>query len=60
MPTPCSRSSLSSQWDLNSADLGHKCAAPYVLESIHQDFLRMPHRNVLDFLVQYFIHELNW
>ncbi|KAJ5892904.1 hypothetical protein N7504_009595 [Penicillium tannophilum] len=34
--------------------------SPSVWETIQQELGRMPERQILDFLVQYFVYELNW
>ncbi|KAA8645828.1 hypothetical protein EYZ11_010711 [Aspergillus tanneri] len=50
-------------WDVegNSDSNGHETSAPtYLFQSIERDLSRMPHRQMLDFLVQYFVYELNW
>jgi hypothetical protein len=34
--------------------------SPSMWEPIQQELSRMPPREILDFLVQYFVYELNW
>ncbi|PGH03523.1 hypothetical protein AJ79_07358 [Helicocarpus griseus UAMH5409] len=49
--------------DLNGdgdADVDDRNGSHYIWETIKQDLDRMPHRQVLDFLVQYFVYEINW
>lgn len=43
-----------------NADIGDSGESPYVLEIIKRDLERMPHRQVLDFLTQCFVSDLNW
>ncbi len=40
--------------------MSDKNVSPYIIDKIERDLERMPHRQVLDFLVQYFVSELNW
>lgn len=35
-------------------------SSPSIWETIQRELGRMPDRQILDFLVQYFVYELNW
>ncbi|RDW78578.1 fungal specific transcription factor domain-containing protein [Aspergillus mulundensis] len=50
------------RWDVESLGDSHggETSASTYLQSIERDLDRMPRRQVLDFLVQYFLSELNW
>ncbi|KAL3462711.1 hypothetical protein BJX64DRAFT_137942 [Aspergillus heterothallicus] len=46
--------------DGGDTTMSEEVHAPDVLEAIKQDIDRMPEHQVLNFLVQYFVSELNW
>jgi hypothetical protein len=51
------------QWDSEGMDttLTNDNNVPSgIMESVQQDLDRMPYREVLDYLIQYFLSELNW
>lgn len=57
------RTNLGLQWD--SSDISdtlasNKSMLPGVMKSVLNDLEKVPQRRVLDFLVQYFVSELNW
>ncbi|KAI1380699.1 hypothetical protein F4677DRAFT_404340 [Hypoxylon crocopeplum] len=46
--------------DEGDADVSDNGPTSYIFETLRRDLERMPHRQVLDFLIQYFVSELNW
>lgn len=50
------------QWDLDSRDEDENTQgmSTTVLETVKEYFDRMPPRPILDFLMQYFVDDLNW
>ncbi|KFA61555.1 hypothetical protein S40285_03978 [Stachybotrys chlorohalonatus IBT 40285] len=62
--SPHNTMALLREWDLRDevgkADVTAKPASPDILAVVKRDLARIPHRQILDFLVQYFVRELNW
>ncbi|KAL5044236.1 hypothetical protein BDW71DRAFT_186282 [Aspergillus fruticulosus] len=51
---------LLKNWDLDGGANVSNDESQRVLEKVKRDLERMPRREIIDFLVQYFVAELNW
>ncbi|KAL4745606.1 hypothetical protein BDW72DRAFT_186415 [Aspergillus terricola var. indicus] len=59
----CNTMALLRRWDVESHGDSHSNetgVSTYLYQRIDRDLGRIPQRQVLDFLLQYFIYELNW
>ncbi|KAL4740431.1 hypothetical protein BDV11DRAFT_214426 [Aspergillus similis] len=59
----CNTMALLRRWNVESHGDSHgseASASTYLFQRIERDLGRIPQRQVLDFLVQYFVCELNW